>query len=85
MFATFTNISAEQYGEGSFDKGITIRIPFDAFTKSNTKQAFRTSIKSIQRDGGQKLDDFTGNLWINNRGVRYDSINNNKSRMVPLW
>ncbi len=84
-FATFTNISAEQYGEGSFDKGITIRIPFDAFTKSNTKQAFRTSIKSIQRDGGQKLDDFTGNLWINNRGVRYDSINNNKSRMVPLW
>tara|TARA_Y100000590_G_scaffold462377_1_gene626334 strand:- start:10281 stop:12356 length:2076 start_codon:yes stop_codon:yes gene_type:complete len=84
-YATFTNVSAEEYGEGSFDKGITIRVPFDAFTKSNTKQAFRTSIKSIQRDGGQKLDDFTGNLWINNRGIRYDSINNNKSRMAPLW
>jgi len=82
-FATLTNVSAADYGEGSFDKGLFFRIPFSAFTRNNTKTGLSTIIRSIQRDGGQKIDDFTGRLWHDFRNVRYDNINNNKDRMLP--
>lgn len=80
-FATLTNVSAEEFGEGSFDKGLYFKFPFSSFTKLNTKRSFSTIIRSIQRDGGQRLDDFSGNLWFENRNIRYDSLENNKNRM----
>ena len=40
-------------------------------------------MRSVQRDGGQKLDDYTGVLWHQLRSTRYDSFYNNRSRMVP--
>ncbi len=54
-WATFTDVSAAQFGEGSFDKGFFIKIPFDFFfTQSSTRQAeIRWSF--LTRDGGQKL------------------------------
>tara|TARA_B100000902_G_scaffold107412_1_gene109247 strand:- start:6406 stop:8442 length:2037 start_codon:yes stop_codon:yes gene_type:complete len=82
-FATFTNVSAEDYGEGSFDKGLYFKIPFDSFLPNNRKTSYSTTIRSLQRDGGQKLDDFTGRLWFDLRTVRYDSFINNKNRMIP--
>ena len=82
-FVTRTNVSAADFGEGSFDKGLYFKIPFDSFFSNDTKDSFVTVIRSIQRDGGQKLDDFTGRLWHDLRSVRYDSFRNNKSRMVP--
>ncbi len=82
-FATFTNVSAEDFGEGSFDKGLYFKIPFDSFIPNNRKGSYSTFIRSLQRDGGQKLDDFTGKLWFDLRSVRYDSFINNKNRMMP--
>ena len=82
-FATLTDVSAADYGEGSFDKGLTFRIPFDSFSIKNTKSSFSTMIRSLQRDGGQRLDDFSGRLWHDLRNVRYDSLQNNKGRMQP--
>ncbi len=82
-FATFTNVSAADFGEGSFDKGLFFRIPFDSFLPNNQKGFYSTFIRSLQRDGGQKLDDFTGKLWFDLRSVRYDSFINNKNRMIP--
>lgn len=82
-FVTLTNISASDFGEGSFDKGLYFRIPFDFFISNNEKGSFSTMIRSLQRDGGQKLDDFTGRLWSDLRSVRYDSLQNNKMRMIP--
>jgi len=82
-FVTRTNVSAADFGEGSFDKGLFFKIPFDSFLPNDTKNSFATSLRSIQRDGGQKLDDFTGRLWFDLRSVRYDSLKNNKSRMIP--
>ncbi|MBT4745310.1 MAG: hypothetical protein HOO20_19130, partial [Rhodospirillaceae bacterium] len=35
-WATFTNVTAEQFGEGSFDKGLYMRIPFEAFLATST-------------------------------------------------
>ena len=82
-FVTRTNVSAADFGEGSFDKGLYFKIPFDSFSLSNGKGLYSTIIRSLQRDGGQKLDDFTGSLWFDLRSVRYDSLKNNKSRMMP--
>ena len=84
-YATFTNVSAEQFGEGSFDKGIYLRIPFDIYINQNTKTAIPILIKSLTRDGGQKLDDFTGRLWFDLRNVRYDNLFENRDRMLPKW
>ncbi len=81
-FVTRTNVSADDYGEGSFDKGLYFRIPFDSFSSRNEKGSYSTVIRSLQRDGGQKLDDFTGRLWFDLRSVRYDSLTNTKSRMI---
>ena len=82
-FATFTNVSSREYGEGSFDKGLFIKIPFDLFIKSNTRQSFGTMVRSIQRDGGQMLEGFDGTIWHNLRSVRFDNLYNNKDRMIP--
>jgi hypothetical protein len=82
-FATSTNVSALEFGEGSFDKGLFFKIPFQALSLQNTKASFSSLIRSVQRDGGQKLDDFTGRLWHDLRNVRYDNLNNNKDRMLP--
>tara|TARA_Y100001980_G_C14512276_1_gene287701 strand:+ start:30 stop:929 length:900 start_codon:yes stop_codon:yes gene_type:complete len=82
-FVTRTNVSAVDFGEGSFDKGLFFRIPFDSFTSGNTKNSFRTVLRSVQRDGGQKLDDFTGRLWFDLRNVRYDNLKNYRRRMIP--
>ncbi len=54
-YATKTNVSAEQFGEGSFDKGLFIGIPFDAmFTRSSGTIGF-FNWKPLTRDGGAKL------------------------------
>lgn len=54
-FATKTNVSAAQFGEGSFDKGIIIRIPIGWALPLETQSAFATELRPVQRDGGQRL------------------------------
>ena len=81
-FATFTNVSAADFGEGSFDKGLYFKIPFDSFSPIDTRKSFSTVIRSLQRDGGQRLEDFTGRLWHDLRSVRYDSLSDNSLRMI---
>jgi hypothetical protein len=53
---TLTNVSAERFGEGSFDKGIRIIIPFEWAAPFATQTGYDLSLRSIQRDGGQKLN-----------------------------
>ena len=33
---TKTNVSAQRFGEGSFDKGLYLRIPFDVMTTTRS-------------------------------------------------
>ena len=54
-FATKTNISAEQFGEGSFDKGIFLNIPFDAMLARSTGTVGNWTWKPLTRDGGAIL------------------------------
>jgi hypothetical protein len=54
-FATKTNVSAAQFGEGSFDKGVYLNIPFDVMlTRSSTNTAGVTW-HPLTRDGGAML------------------------------
>ncbi|MBT4487351.1 MAG: hypothetical protein HOK30_16465 [Rhodospirillaceae bacterium] len=54
-WATFTNVSAEEFGEGSFDKGIYIRVPFELFLSSSTQRVGAIAFRPLSRDGGQVL------------------------------
>lgn len=54
-FATLTNVPFSKFGEGSFDKGLRITIPIEwALGKPSREQA-TTSIRSLSRDGGARL------------------------------
>ncbi|MGL5008374.1 MAG: YjbH domain-containing protein, partial [Paracoccaceae bacterium] len=54
-FATKTNISAEEFGEGSFDKGIIVSIPLSWFVGQPSQQSLGTTLRPIIRDGGARL------------------------------
>ncbi|MBO6601633.1 MAG: YjbH domain-containing protein [Roseicyclus sp.] len=54
-FATLTDASAEEFGEGSFDKGITLSIPVSWFTGRPSQQSVGTTIRPVTRDGGARL------------------------------
>ena len=54
-YAAFTNVSAEDYGEGSFTKGFYISIPFDLFSFAPAKGRGKIPWVPIGRDGGQML------------------------------
>jgi hypothetical protein len=55
-FFTKTNVSAQQFGEGSFDKGILIRIPLGWVLPIETQGEWGIDLRPVQRDGGQKLE-----------------------------
>jgi hypothetical protein len=54
-YAAFTNVSSEEYGEGSFTKGFYLSIPFDLFSLKPAKGQGRIPWVPIARDGGQAL------------------------------
>lgn len=62
-FASKTNVSAEEYGEGSFTKGFYISIPFDLMMLNHTPGRGAVSWTPITRDGGQMLH---RSIWLYN-------------------
>lgn len=54
-WATRTNVLSEEYGEGSFDKGIYFTFPFDAFFARSTTSSGTLAWSSVTRDGGARL------------------------------
>ncbi|MGV3468685.1 YjbH domain-containing protein [Limnobacter sp.] len=54
-YASKTNVSAEDFGEGSFDKGIYLRVPFDALFSSTVPGDASFNWVQVTRDGGAKL------------------------------
>jgi hypothetical protein len=82
-FFTRTNVSALEFGEGSFDKGLFLRIPFSFFTGTNSGSAYKTIVRPTERDGGRRLEGFAGELWWDRRAVRYDALVRQARRMQP--
>jgi hypothetical protein len=56
-FATFTDVSSEDFGEGRFDKGFYLSLPLDLFFTRSTRQRTSLVFKPLTKDGGQKVRD----------------------------
>ena len=54
-FASISDLSADEFGEGSFTKGFYISIPFDIMTVKPSNNRANFSWQPLTRDGGQKL------------------------------
>ncbi|WP_084437763.1 YjbH domain-containing protein [Niveispirillum irakense] len=54
-FATFTDVSAEEFGEGRFDKGIYFSIPLDNIYVKSSRGGLGWLWRPLTRDGGQTL------------------------------
>ncbi len=55
-FATMTDVSAEDFGEGSFDKGIFIKVPLAWASGQASRSKYGTLIRPLTRDGGAKVN-----------------------------
>lgn len=55
-YAAITDMSSEEYGEGSFTKGFYVSIPFDLFSLKSATGRGRIPWVPIARDGGQMLN-----------------------------
>lgn len=71
-FATFTDVGFRRFGEGSFDKGIYVRVPFDFFGVGTRNRA-SLNLRPVQRDGGQRLA-VDNALWEVTRDGRGDAL-----------
>jgi len=52
---TLSNVSAQRFGEGSFDKGIGSSSHFEWVAPFATQSGYELALRPIQRDGGQRL------------------------------
>lgn len=83
LWATLTDVPFDDFGEGSFDKGMYFRMPLDGFLGRRTRSSYSNTVRPIQRDGGQRLENFSGNIWWDTRGARYDALVEHSKRMLP--
>lgn len=80
-FFTLTDVSFDDFGEGSFDKGIRINVPIDWLTGTATKGGYGTTVRPVLRDGGARLE-------IRNRlygVVRGTQTNELEDRWGKFW
>ncbi|MCF3972479.1 YjbH domain-containing protein [Paracoccus sp. EGI L200073] len=76
-FVTKTDLSAEEFGEGSFDKGITLSIPLSWATGQPSRERTTTTLRSLSRDGGAQL---------NVNGRLYDRVRDSHSvKLYEGW
>ena len=55
-YATLTDVKFSTFGEGSFDKGITLKAPLSWFTGKKSQAYRKTVISPITGDGGARLN-----------------------------
>ena len=54
-FFTLTDISKEEFGEGSFDKGFYFYIPIEIFSNTYNRRSFGWGLRPLTRDGGASV------------------------------
>ena len=55
-YATKTDVSSHVFGEGSFDKGIYVSVPFDLMLPRSTRTRANLAWSPLSRDGGARLN-----------------------------
>lgn len=80
-FATLTEVSFEDFGEGSFDKGIRLEVPVSWFTGQPNKRSLSQTLRPVLRDGGARLD-VRNRLYGLTRDYRGADTPNNWGRIL---
>lgn len=80
-WATKTDVSSEEFGEGSFDKGIYFSLPLDAFFSRSTKTVGTIAWRPLTRDGGARLGRYY-NLYDMTSARDIDWFNDGFGQMV---
>ncbi|MFZ7091050.1 YjbH domain-containing protein [Primorskyibacter sp. 2E233] len=76
-YATKTNASFEDFGEGSFDKGLRFTIPIASFLGTPSRKKDTITLQSLSRDGGARL---------NVQGRLYDQVRDyHEPDVVRSW
>ncbi len=70
-YATLTDVKFSTFGEGSFDKGITLKAPLSWFTGKKSQAYRQTVIRPITGDGGARLS-LGDDKFLYNSIARYD-------------
>jgi hypothetical protein len=78
-FATKTNVSASDFGSGSFDKGITVVVPMNWILGKPSPTTTSITLRPFLRDGGARLD-VDGRLYETVRGYQAGAINDQFGR-----
>lgn len=78
-FATLTDMPFDTFGEGSFDKGIRIQIPFAWITGQTTRKTYGTTLRPLLRDGGARLE-VEGRLYGTVRDYHQDRLDDQWGR-----
>lgn len=56
VWATVTDMSSDDFGQGSFDKGIYLTMPLEIFWYQPSRDKMRFNFRSLGKNGGQMLD-----------------------------
>ncbi|MGJ8611013.1 MAG: YjbH domain-containing protein, partial [Octadecabacter sp.] len=72
-YFTLTDVPFDDFGEGSFDKGIVVEIPNDWLFGTPTRRTTGTTLSSLVRDGGAR---------VNIEGRLYDVIEGGHQGMM---
>lgn len=87
FYVTKTNVSASQFGEGSFDKGIFWSLPFDAFLTRSSKGSAKFMWIPLTRDGGAKLrrpiELYEETQWLSPNATRYQPAKPERGLSAP--
>ena len=82
-FFTKTNVSATQFGEGSFDKGIIIRIPIGWVAPITSQKQLNIDLRPLTRDGGQRLLGDTSLYEDTRRSSEGEILNHLDDFLIP--
>jgi opacity protein-like surface antigen len=78
-YFTLTDVPFEVFGEGSFDKGIRFTIPLDFVLGRPSRSERNTTLQSLSRDGGARLQ-VEGRLFDIVREGHYADLENSWGR-----
>lgn len=72
-FATFTDVPFDDFGEGSFDKGLRFSIPLEHFFGTSSRRVEQITLRPLTRDGGARLK-VDGRLYETIRGYHNNDL-----------
>ncbi len=81
VWGTITNASKDDFGEGSFDKGIYVSIPFDELMTTSTMRRAELAWAPLTRDGGARLER-AYSLFELTEGRNLDLFHNNFRKVI---